>query len=911
MPAKEAKFHSKLFDKIDDYIENNDTKFESVTIEDNAGDGFADIYLESHKTASLVIEVKRDNKSPTTKEHIVQARDYAEKKKAELFAVCNSNDFFIYDYIEAKENSIIDAHRISKEYINLKDYSSRKPDMGGFIPRLFSTIDSMFKRDSIDSDEKNNILGELRSYHNVVWPIYSTLIEEKCSSNALIEEEFENWVEQNDYGNKDRSKQYEIAAKQYSYLLVNRILFYNVIREKVNQGKIKPDEKVILNSLYEDINPAGLKSRMKEQFERIVRKIDYEPIFEEDENSLFSYISQEVNNRKTQLLLSQLLRNLEEYEIEDIDEDFLGSLYEELIPAEERKELGQYYTPPIMARSIVNWCINQWSSSKSGAIPKILDPASGSGTFPVELYKKINQNYPMSDHMDIVSKLNYCDINRFPLHLTALNIASLNPEEKTTELKDHYGSYFETDFNSLDIVVGNPPYISSNNLYPNKDHFRNHLENAFDGKYTTRKNRLSKRSDAYIYFISKSIDEMDNGGLLGFVIPTKWMTVGYGEGIKRMLNEETKIHHIITYDSRAFDDAQVTTCLLLLEKDTSDTPENEVRFTRLFDKLDPQDLYSNIENYKMNPKEKQIDSKSLDSLRMLSVRQSDLFESPSEKIEYYARLPADIINDIIKTNNTLMLDNICEISSGTKTGANRFFIVDQDVVEEWDLSDDYLSLALTDVDDIGTKKIYMIDVNQYVSNCENEDEAKDRLRNMEYYSLVDYIEYAESNDWHTGRTCSRRDVWFNLGEISGSRPILQNGMHEKTGPVDNYENRIPKNRFYNIETDYDEDFVMALLDSLICKLSIEGIGRREGGGILELLREDWKQARIPDPDMIDDHDKVIELYNDGQEELMNKYLLQQIGIGEDNYGYYSQVFETIRDSRVGRGQDVRSLLTER
>ena len=907
--AKEARFHAKLFDKLDDYVENNDTKFESVSIEENTGGGSADIYLESHHTAGLVIEVKRDNKEPTRTKHIRQARDYAEEKNAELFATCNSNDFFLFNYMKVRDK-VVEAHEIEREYVNLKDFNVRSEDMGGFIPMLFDMIDGMFRGEDVSRGKINNILGELRSYHNVAWPIYKTILEEKYGSNAIFEEKFDEWVDKNDYGNKSRDKQFRVASKQYAYLLVNRIIFYNVIRDKVVNGDIVIEEDVSLDPLHEGLQPQGIKDRVTYKFEQIVDKIDYEPIFHEREDSLFNLFPE---NQKTQYTLYVLIDNIRHYEVMEIGEDFLGTLYEELIPEKERKELGQYYTPPVLAETISKWCVRKWRKNNE-SIPKMLDPASGSGTFPVELYKQISENYDNSEHMDIVSNLEYVDINRFPLHLTGLNLASMNPSKKTKEVKSNHSSFFDTHLSETDIVVGNPPYISSNQLYPDKNHFRNHLEENFEGQYiNNREKRFSKRCDAYIYFITKAVAEMNNGGLLGFVIPTKWMTAGYGEGIKRFLYENAKIHHIVTYDSRAFEDAQVTTCLLMIEKCSDDEVRNQnnVRFTRLFRSITSDDLYTNIEKYELEPRKDVVSSKRLENARMLSIKQKNIFERPDEKIEYYTRTPSDIIDTIFKSDRTNMLLEVASMERGITTGANDFFIMSQDDIESWSLdkNSNYLKPALTSKEDAAEHNRWIITLDNLIGDCGNEREAKTRLQNMGYNNLVEYIEFAESNGMNKGRTCRRRDIWFNLGDMTVSRPILPKGMHEDVGCIDNYDGKIPKDRFYTLESDYSDDFIMAILDSVITKISLESIGRREGGGILELLKEDWCQIRIPNPSLISDKYKVINMYEEGNIDAMNKYILDEIDINPEQYQYYQRVRQVLTESRVGRGESVESLLT--
>ena len=76
-----------------------------------------------------------------------------------------------------------------------------------------------------------------------------------------------------------------------------------------------------------------------------------------------------------------LIRLIESYKIERLG-DVVGFIYEDLIPGEERHQLGQFYTPKPIAELITRWCVRSPDD-------KVLDPGCGSGTFLVEAYKRL------------------------------------------------------------------------------------------------------------------------------------------------------------------------------------------------------------------------------------------------------------------------------------------------------------------------------------------------------------------------------------------------------------------------------------------------------------------------------------------------------------------------------------------
>jgi hypothetical protein len=75
-----------------------------------------------------------------------------------------------------------------------------------------------------------------------------------------------------------------------------------------------------------------------------------------------------------------LVAQLATYRLDEIAEDVLKPLYEELVDPEMRHDLGEYYTPDWLANDVVEHMVTSWNNEIEG-IPRMLDPACGSGTF--------------------------------------------------------------------------------------------------------------------------------------------------------------------------------------------------------------------------------------------------------------------------------------------------------------------------------------------------------------------------------------------------------------------------------------------------------------------------------------------------------------------------------------------------
>ena len=77
-------------------------------------------------------------------------------------------------------------------------------------------------------------------------------------------------------------------------------------------------------------------------------------------------------------LLKTLARRVSRFDWQIAPTDVAAILYETVIPPDERRQLGEYYTPDWLARTIVREVVTD------PLVQRVLDPACGSGTFVAE-----------------------------------------------------------------------------------------------------------------------------------------------------------------------------------------------------------------------------------------------------------------------------------------------------------------------------------------------------------------------------------------------------------------------------------------------------------------------------------------------------------------------------------------------
>lgn len=310
------------------------------------------------------------------------------------------------------------------------------------------------------------------------------------------------------------------------------------------------------------------------------------------------------------------------YDFSAIDADVLGNIYEQYLGyilkktdkraklAEgkaHRKEQGIYYTPTYVVDYIVKNTVGELAKDKKFDLTKIkvLDPACGSGSFLIKAFdylvtldKKKNRETEQTK-LDLTGttasygrKVEILKNNIFGVDLDpkAVEIAQLNLLLKAAEKKHRLPTLQENirvgnsliddtaiagnrafkweeqfkeiiDEGGFDVVIGNPPYVKLQTLNKNQiDFFYSKYESAI------------KHYDIYILFVEKALSLLKENGVLGFILPSKFLTAEYGQGLRKLIRTNHLLLALINFkDFQVFEGASTYTCLLFLKKSHNKT----------------------------------------------------------------------------------------------------------------------------------------------------------------------------------------------------------------------------------------------------------------------------------------------------------------------------------------------------
>jgi hypothetical protein len=105
---------------------------------------------------------------------------------------------------------------------------------------------------------------------------------------------------------------------------------------------------------------------------------------------------------------------------------------------------------------------------------------------------------------------------------------------------------------------------------------------------------LEPRGDIYSLFVERGLQILKDGGLLAYILPNKWMKVGYGKPLRKLFLESNLTEVIDFGDNQIFADATTYTCIIRMTKAKS---EGQI-LSSSFYSVNPKTLAEDVEERK-------------------------------------------------------------------------------------------------------------------------------------------------------------------------------------------------------------------------------------------------------------------------------------------------------------------------
>ena len=619
------------------------------------------------------------------------------------------------------------------------------------------------------------------------------------------------WVERQGLGRKE--DRIRLVSRQAVYNLILKLMLYEMLRQKLSLAPVSIDS---LGKLQQLFKTAHQKSGM-----------------EAFANSFLDEIVEGCNDELSKNL-SNVARLVEK--VEENRADFIGRVYEDIIPGEERRRLGEFYTPRDIAEFMTRWAI-------VGKNDRVSDPACGSATFLVEsLYRLVELKCSAEE---AVKNIYGIDINPLAILMSTVNMVARVPESTPNVSVSDFLRMTRWDREKFQAIVCNPPYSRHHELPQN---YKELVARTIDEECGEK---ISRLSSIYVHFFIHAASFLDDGGRMAFITPSEFLDVDYGVELKRFLLKAFTLRSLILYseETLVFPEALTTACITLLEK-KKPSPEHNVIFVRLNKSLEPRELLEVIQS-------EQSKKESWGTVEL--IPQSNL--RPEDKWSYLTSTPS-------KISGLIPLGNIASAHRGIATGANDFFALSENEIRRYGIEREFLKPIVTNARSIPHYNFTKKDFQKLAQRGDKVwllfcDRPKDEL--TKYKNLLRYLASGESKGLDRRYLTSKRKVWY-FQERRTLSPILFTYMsRENPRFVHNEAGALALNALHTIHPvdriANDKRKVKALLcylNSGICRELLKKTGRVYGGGLVKLEPHEVENLPVIDLDKLS-HQELLSL----------------------------------------------------
>ncbi len=437
----------------------------------------------------------------------------------------------------------------------------------------------------------------------------------------------------------------------------------------------------------------------------------------------------------------------------------------------------------------------------------------------------------------------------------------------------------------FDIVVENPPYTRQEDIRDlmlpseeskipdNKKVYKAKLERsvyqAFPEYFGYKENRntvqhkLDAKNGLYVYFYFHGLSLLNPKGSFCTITSNSWLDVGYGKNLQEFLLKQCYVKMVLDNSAeRSFATADVNTVICLISAPNRNQESclqhmaRFVNFTVPFEAILDAVIFYEIEKTEVRV--------TLPEYRIhLLPQKSLLVNGNDENGKYigdkwggkYLRAP-DIYWTILEKgkDKLVRLADIAEVRRGFTTGANDFFYLDAEHIQEWGIEEEFLKPVIKSPREC---KNIRVDPNQLLFKlfmCHADREA------LADTAVLEYIKWGERQGYHQRPSCKGRARWYDLGKRDFADLLWIETMHESFKVHRNAPLIYESDKFYGIKSQDNIDTLTALLDStfmMFFKL-LSGF-HSLGGGALKTAVYEVKDFCIIKPELLTFNANLVEV----------------------------------------------------
>lgn len=495
---------------------------------------------------------------------------------------------------------------------------------------------------------------------------------------------------------------------------------------------------------------------------------------------------------------------------------------------------GAIFTRRWVVDAMLDLC--GYSAEKDLADKVAIEPACGDGAFLVPMIERLSESLRKHgrDLDDAANAIRACDLQEEHVARTRELVSDvLSADGWEESLAARMATLWVREDDYLlahhapvaDYVIGNPPYIRSDDLLP-----------QLRARYLVHCKTMTPGADIFVGFIEKGLVSLKSGGVLCYIVADRWQHNSYGRKLRRMIVDGFAVEAMFEmHGVHAFaEDVSAYPAITMIRK----APQSGVSYATARTTFDGNSA-ARLVTWTKASEQPQVTDTDFTVARLPEwFETDDVWPSGSP-----ARLA--LIEEL--NDRCLPLE---DPSTGTKvgigiaTGADKVFLTaDADAVEQDRL------LPLVTTSHIGTGKVDWSPAVWLV----NPWDSRGRIIDLDAFpQMRAYLQFHSEDlrQRHIAKD-ARADWYRTIDKVQAglaARPkLLLQDMKATIHPVYD-EGHYPHHNLYWVTSDtWDLHVLGGLLLSGVAQMFIEAYGVKMRGGTLRFQAQYLRKIRVPGP----------------------------------------------------------------
>lgn len=395
--------------------------------------------------------------------------------------------------------------------------------------------------------------------------------------------------------------------------------------------------------------------------------------------------------------------------------DPLGDAFCTVRSPEQRRPLGQTYTPPKIIQSMIGWAADQ------GTPIRIVDPGAGSGRYLLAAARRFRSAALIGADVDPLATL-----------LLRANLAATGLDDRATAVLGDYRALDLAEIDGPTLFIGNPPYVRHHQIEPAWKQWllRTSEKRGLDA---------SGLAGLHVHFFLATAEHGRPGDYGAFITSAEWLDVNYGRLVRQLLLDGLggQSLHVLEPTAAPFADATTTgaiTCFRLGDRPT------KLKVRRV----------ESVDDLGRLGKGRAISRQRLAEANRWSVLTRVTPKLPSGYIE---------------------LGELCRVHRGTATGANDVWVSGAD---HFDLPERVLFPSVTRARELFSAGERLATLNSLRCVIDLPVDL-DELDAAERQQVDRFLRVAEKKGVPEGYIATNRKAWWSVG-LRSAAPVLATYM---------------------------------------------------------------------------------------------------------------------------------------